>query len=152
MLTTLSTINPQTRLTTNLDRTLDRTLSNFLNYFDEDFNSPISSVKYPPYNILKKDDDQYLIRIAVAGFNKDELMVEVENNMLTVTGQKNIDADVGSEYQVLYQGIAERSFKRQFKLQAYIEVSDVELKDGLLNISLVRIVPEELKPKRLEIK
>ncbi len=154
MLTNISTLTPSNtvKLTSNIARNNSTFFNDFLNYLDEDFTFPISGIKYPPYNILKKNDDEYLIKIAVAGFNKDDLTVEVENNILTIYGQKTSENEHNSEYQTIYQGIAERSFKRQFRLQNYIEVSNVELKDGLLNISLVRIIPEELKPKKLEIK
>lgn len=102
---------------------------------------------YPPYNIELVDDNRYAITLAVAGFSPAELDIEVERGVLSVRGRKEAD----SRRKYLHQGIAYRSFERKFSLAEHVEVAGAEFKDGLLNIALVRRVPEAMKPKRIEI-
>jgi molecular chaperone IbpA len=109
---------------------------------------PALASKYPPYNIEQVNEDNYRITIAVAGFGQDELDVQLHYNTLTVTGIKKTE----SESKVyVYRGIAEREFRRQFKLLDYIKVKSIELENGLLVIDLLREVPEALKPRKLDI-
>lgn len=103
---------------------------------------------YPPYNIEMLDDNRYGISLAVAGFTKDELDIQVEKGVLTVRGNKPSNDD----HNYLYQGIANRSFERKFNLADYVEVTDANLSDGLLTISLVKEIPEAMKPKSIAIK
>jgi len=103
---------------------------------------------YPPYNIEVTGTDEYRITMAVAGFTRDDLDVQVKENVLSVSGARK-DDDGKRKY--LHRGIATRSFERQFQLADYVRVSRAELKDGLLHISLVREVPEAMKPRRIEI-
>ncbi|WP_165664752.1 Hsp20 family protein [Metapseudomonas otitidis] len=105
---------------------------------------------YPPYNVEKHGDDQYRIVVAAAGFQEDDLELQVERGVLTVSGGKR---DKGAESSVTYlhQGIAQRAFKLSFRLADHIEVKGASLRNGLLNIDLVRVVPEEAKPKRIPI-
>ncbi|BBT15730.1 heat-shock protein IbpA [Metapseudomonas otitidis] len=105
---------------------------------------------YPPYNVEKHGDDLYRIVVAAAGFQEDDLELQVERGVLTVSGGKR---DKGPESSVTYlhQGIAQRAFKLSFRLADHIEVKGASLQNGLLNIDLVRIVPEEAKPKRIPI-
>ncbi|KAF0864046.1 Hsp20 family protein [Pseudomonas sp. LD120] len=109
-------------------------------------NEPGSS--YPPYNVEKHADDQYRIVIAAAGFQEEDLELQVEKGVLTVSGGKR-DSNEGVTY--LHQGIAQRAFKLSFRLADHIEVKAAGLSNGLLNIDLLRIVPEEAKPKRIPI-
>lgn len=109
-------------------------------------NEPGSS--YPPYNVEKRADDQYRIVIAAAGFQEEDLELQVEKGVLTVSGGKR-DADDSVTY--LHQGIAQRAFKLSFRLADHIEVKAAGLSSGLLNIDLLRTVPEEAKPKRIPI-
>lgn len=109
-------------------------------------NEPGSS--YPPYNVEKRADDQYRIVIAAAGFQEEDLELQVEKGVLTVSGGKR-DADDSVTY--LHQGIAQRAFKLSFRLADHIEVKAAGLSNGLLNIDLLRTVPEEAKPKRIPI-
>jgi molecular chaperone IbpA len=102
---------------------------------------------YPPYNIEKCGEDQYRIVMAVAGFSKDDLEIVAEHNRLTVRGR--IKDREGKTY--LYRGIATRSFQRQFDLADFVEVSGATMGDGLLIIDLKRELPEELKPRTIEI-
>jgi molecular chaperone IbpA len=103
---------------------------------------------YPPYNIETIGEDAYRIEIAVAGFRPDELTVDVKENVLTVAGRK-VGADEGRHY--LHRGLAERNFERRFQLADYVVVTDAQLNDGLLAISLKRELPEAMKPRRIEI-
>ena len=103
---------------------------------------------YPPYNIETVGDNAYRIEIAVAGFKPEELDVQVKENLLTVVGKKAAN-DEGKLY--LHRGLAERNFERRFQLADYVVVTDAQLADGLLSISLRRELPESLKPRRVEI-
>lgn len=107
------------------------------------------STGYPPYNIETVGDDAYRIELAVAGFRPDELNIEAKENVLTVTGRKAANDD---QRRFLHRGLAERNFERRFQLADYVVVTDAELADGLLRISLKRELPESLKPRRIEIK
>ncbi len=102
---------------------------------------------YPPYNIEMFDENRYGITLAVAGFERDELTLQVENNVLRVKGQK---AEQG-ERQYLHQGIADKAFECRFNLADYVEVTDADLDNGLLTITLVKEVPEAMKPRTIAI-
>ncbi|SDF70989.1 Hsp20 family protein [Pseudomonas seleniipraecipitans] len=108
-----------------------------------------TSSSYPPYNVEKHADDQYRIIVAAAGFQDEDLDLQVERGVLTVTGSKR--AGNGENVTYLYQGIAQRSFKLSFRLADHIEVKSANLINGLLNIELERLVPEEAKAKRIPI-
>jgi molecular chaperone IbpA len=103
---------------------------------------------YPPYNIERTDENAYRIEIAVAGFKPEELNIEVKEHLLTVQGRK-VANDEPRRY--LHRGLAERNFERRFQLADYVVVTDAALVDGLLAISLKRELPEQLKPRRVEI-
>src|SRR5688572_12546920 len=103
---------------------------------------------WPPYNIEKTGEESYRITMAVAGFNPDEIDVTAQPNLLVVSGQKHAQ-DIGTE--VLYRGIAGRSFERRFELADYVEVAGAALQNGLLTVDLVRQVPEAMKPKKIAI-
>jgi len=104
---------------------------------------------YPPYNVEKHGDDHYRIVVAAAGFNEADLELQVERSVLTIAGGKREKDDDNVTY--LHQGIAQRAFKLSFRLADHIEVRNAALSNGLLNIDLVRVVPEEAKPKRIPI-
>jgi molecular chaperone IbpA len=103
---------------------------------------------YPPYNIARTGEDNYRISLALAGFKPEEITVTAEQNMLTVEGRKAEKDD--REY--LYHGISERPFRRQFNLADYIEVKGASFEDGLLQVDLVRELPEAMKPRRIAVK
>ena len=94
---------------------------------------------YPPYNIERTDENAYRVDLAVAGFRPDELSIEVKENLLTVTGRKTANDEVRT---YLHRGLAERNFVRRFQLADYVVVTDANLGDGLLSISLQRELPE----------
>jgi molecular chaperone IbpA len=104
---------------------------------------------YPPYNIETVGENAYRIEIAVAGFRPEELSLEVRENLLTVQGHK---AQAEDPRRFLHRGLAERNFERRFQLADHVEVTDAQLADGLLVISLKREIPEVLKPRKIEIK
>jgi molecular chaperone IbpA len=103
---------------------------------------------YPPYNLIKIDDDNYMLTLAVAGFTKKEVDITLNNGTLTITGA--ITEDDSQEY--LYKGIALRKFTRTFALGEYMEVISAEMDNGMLYVSVRREVPEEKKPKQITIK
>jgi molecular chaperone IbpA len=103
---------------------------------------------YPPYNIETVGDDAYRIEMAVAGFKPEELAVDVKENVLTVTGRRTANDDTR---RYLHRGLAERNFTRRFQLADYVVVTEAQLADGLLAITLRRELPESLKPRRVEI-
>ena len=102
---------------------------------------------YPPYNIHRHGDDKFDIEIAVAGFQEEELDIEYKDNELTIEGKKKEDEK--TDY--VHQGIANRSFKKVWHIEDHTEVIGADLEHGLLKISLEKIVPEELKPKKIKI-
>ncbi|CAB5218714.1 IbpA Molecular chaperone (small heat shock protein) [uncultured Caudovirales phage] len=103
---------------------------------------------YPPHNIIKIDDANFEIELAMAGFNKNEIKVEFNDGQLTVAGKK--EHDESKTY--IYKGLATRSFVKTIGLADYIEIKSAELKDGILTVRLERIIPDALKPKIIEIK
>jgi molecular chaperone IbpA len=104
---------------------------------------------YPPYNVLKYDENNYEIEIAVAGFDKEDISVEVDQDQLIIKGHraKEDNADL-----YIHRGLAARDFERAFTLPQYMEVGDVELTNGILHVKLTLIIPEALKPRRIEVK
>jgi molecular chaperone IbpA len=104
---------------------------------------------YPPYNIETDGENAYRIEIAVAGFKPEELNIEFRENTLTVQGKKTANDD---SKRYLHRGLAERSFERRFQLADHVVVTGAALADGLLSITLERQLPEQLKPRRVEIK
>ena len=108
---------------------------------------------YPPYNIRKAGKDKYAIEVAVAGFNKDDVEVEYEDNLLTVKTKKvdkAVEKDMDGE--IIHRGISQRSFSRSFTIADDIKVEGAEIKDGLLKINCEKIVPEQKKRKLIPIK
>ncbi len=112
--------------------------------------SPEGSQAYPPYNIERTGEDTYRITMAVAGFSESELDIEAHRNQLTVKGQK-AEEDASETSEVLYRGIASRAFERRFQLADFVEVAGASLKNGLLHIDLKREIPEQMKPRKIEV-
>ena len=103
---------------------------------------------FPPYDLVKLDDDTYRISLAVAGFNSSEVEVSVDNGSLIIKGEKTDETST----EVLHKGIATRKFTRTFALGEYMEVDRAEMADGILNVFVERNIPEEKKPKKIAIK
>jgi molecular chaperone IbpA len=110
-----------------------------------------TSETYPPYNIEKLDDDHYRIALAVAGFGEKDLSIGVEQNQLTIIGNREHSGETESR-SFLYQGISGRPFRRQFNLADYVVVKGARLDHGLLTIDLERELPEAMKPRRIAIR
>lgn len=102
---------------------------------------------YPPFDLLKLDDNRYRISLAVAGFRRDEIEITAQQNQLIVTGKKADD----DKADYIHRGIANRSFERRFGLADHIRVTDADLSDGMLSIELVREIPEAMKPRKIQI-
>lgn len=135
---------------TNFDFTpFRRSTVGFDRLFDllESGNSYIPSDNYPPFDIEQTGEDSYRITLAVAGFRQDEIDIVAKQNLLAVSGRKGQENDRG----YIHRGIAARSFERRFVLGDYVQVKGAELKDGLLSIELAREIPEEMKPRKIEI-
>jgi len=107
-----------------------------------------NSHTYPPYDLLQLDEDTYRISLAIAGFSREDINVSVENGTLIIKGEIVEVTDA----EVVHKGIAGRRFVRSFALGEYMEVTGAEMKDGMLHINVDRIVPEDKKPKSIEIK
>jgi molecular chaperone IbpA len=131
-------------------------MDKFLIGFDEQFNRlqkfhddmAKNVPNYPPYNIVKRDENHYTIELAVAGFGQSDIDIEMENGKLTVRG--NIKAEETDNF--LFRGIANRAFIRAFALNDEVEVKDAELFNGMLKIFLERLTPETKKPKKIAVK
>jgi molecular chaperone IbpA len=115
--------------------------------FDMLENSNFAGENYPPFDLIKVDDNRYRIEVAVAGFGQNEIEITSQQNQLLIRGQKSDEN--GSNY--VHRGIANRSFERRFALADHIQVRGADLKDGMLSIELVREIPEAMKPRKIEI-
>jgi molecular chaperone IbpA len=138
---------------TRLDTTaLNRAFVGFDRIFDEmerRFSNQVQN-NYPPHNVIRTGDNTYAIEVAVAGFAKSEITVSLEDNELTITGIKP-ELDNTPEVQYLHRGLASRNFTKVFPLAEHIKVQGAEIKDGILTVKLERIVPEELKPRIIDV-
>ena len=125
------------------DRMFDR-------LFDDSFVTTANN--YPPYNIVKVSDTDYAIQIAVAGFGKDDIEIETKENSLTVKSVDKKDGEVVDDTTYLHKGISNRAFRRSFTIADDVVVKGASFENGLLNIDLERIIPEEKKPRLIKIK
>lgn len=123
--------------------------SNFVGFdrlFDELSRAQLGTQNnYPPHNVVKVDDDRYIIELAVAGFKQEDLGIELKDSILTVTGKKEDTREYA------HKGISSREFTRTFTLGEHVQVTGANLADGILAITLQRIVPEDERPKKIEI-
>ena len=121
-------------------------------HFESMFNeSPSLHTNYPPYDIVKTDEHSYVIELAVAGFSKKDIVVTVENGVLTVESDREGNAE-SSGQEIIHRGISKRYFKKSFSISDDVEIRGAELKDGLLRISMEKIIPERRKRKEISIK
>ena len=104
-----------------------------------------------PYNIIKRSEDSWFIEMAVAGFNKKNVDIELKENNLTITCSKKNETPPEDAVEFVHKGIAERNFIRTFKLAEFVEVKDAKLEDGILRVSLFRNVPDAMKPQKIKI-
>jgi molecular chaperone IbpA len=131
-------LSPFFRSTIGFDRMLDALENARVDQMDS----------FPPYDIEKLGEDRYRITLAVAGFSESELSIVAQSNVLMVSGHRQEP----SEAACLHRGMAARSFERRFELADFVEVTEAHLDDGLLRIDLAREVPEEMKPRRIEVR
>ena len=124
--------------------------------FDNLFNEleTISTQKqnsFPAHDILRISEDEYEITLALSGFNKEDLSIDVHDGVLSIKGNGGSEVQ-DDKVQYLYKGIAKRSFEQKFRLEQYVDVKDAKLSNGLLTISLIREIPEERKPRQITLK
>lgn len=117
-------------------------------FFEDALRRDAADVSYPPYNIEKTGEDSYRVTMAVAGLGKEDLNVEARANTLVVSAKRREEV---ADNAYLHRGIAGRGFTRQFRLADHVKVAGADLENGLLHIDLVRELPEEMKPRRIEI-
>jgi len=123
-----------------VDRLMDRMATNLSTPNDQG---------YPPYNVVKLDDNNFVIELAVAGFGKDSINLTVQDSVLSIEGSQETNDDDEANY--LHKGISSRKFRRTFDLADYVEVTDATVKDGVLKVTLERHIPEELKPREIPV-
>lgn len=144
-----------TRNLSNLMKSLSRQSVGFDSLFGE-FNTLLSAnTNYPPYNIVSETEDNYRVEVAIAGFKKEEIDIKVENGRLCISGveSKAKDEQTKSNEVYIHNGIAKRKFNLEFKLFEHVTVEDsAEIVDGILVVRLKRELPEELKPRKIDIK
>ena len=122
-------------------------------HFESMFDGPTLTIgsNYPPYNIVKTGDNKFDIEVALAGFNKKDINVTSENGMLTIESKQE-DKSTDKDGEVLHKGISKRYFKRSFTIADDVEIKGAELKDGMLRVSMEKIIPEAKKLKTIDIK
>jgi|TARA_R110002167_G_scaffold8102_2_gene37677 molecular chaperone IbpA len=111
-----------------------------------EFTATHANDHYPPHNIIKAGDTEYLIELAIAGFSKDEINVEVKDRTLTVTGEHE---SKGREF--IHRGISTKKFKRTFRLSEHVNVNGADIQDGILAVELQYVIPEEMRPRKINI-
>ena len=125
----------------------DDVFNHFESMFDYDM---VNVSNYPPYNIVKTGDNKYDVELALAGFNKKDINVSVENGMLTIESKEDKSKDKDGE--VIHKGISKRYFKKSFTISDDVEVKGAELKDGMLRVSMEKIIPEAKTLRNIDIK
>ncbi len=130
-------------------RPLSVGFDDMFDHFESMFDVP--TIHYPPYNIVKTGDNKFDIEVALAGFNKKDINVTSENNMLTIESKQD-EKSKDKDGEVIHKGISKRYFKRSFTIADDVEVKGAELKDGLLKVSMEKIIPDAKKLKTIDIK
>lgn len=142
-------MNALTRFDTTALNQLNKALIGFDRLFTE--RAYTANPSYPPYNIIKKSEDNYEIEVAVAGFTLDEIDVEVNQNQLIIRGQSQRDKDADAEVEYLHRGLAYRDFEKVLTLAEHMVVGTASINDGVLRVAITRIVPEALKPRKINV-
>ena len=130
-------------------RPLSVGFDDMFDHFESMFDVP--TINYPPYNIVKTGDNKFDIEVALAGFNKKDINVTSENNMLTIESKQD-EKSKDKDGEVIHKGISKRYLKRSFTIADDVEVKGAELKDGLLKVSMEKIIPDAKKLKTIDIK
>ena len=131
-------------------RPLSVGFDDMFDHFESMFDVP--TVNYPPYNLVKTGDNKFNIEIALAGFNKKDINITSENGMLTIESKQDEKSKDTKDGEVIHKGISQRYFKRSFTIADDVEIKGAELKDGLLKVSMEKIVPDAKKLKTITIK
>jgi molecular chaperone IbpA len=130
---------------------LSRALIGFDTMFDQlerRFSTQVNN-NYPPHNVIKIGDSDYEIQVAVSGFEKDEITVEVDQDQLVIRGERKKEDDIDVEY--LHRGLATRDFVKSLTLAEHMEVGEAKIKNGILTVQIKRIIPESLKPRQIRV-
>ena len=130
----------------------DNVFDHFESMFDEGMFRMPTATNFPPYNIVKTGEYTYDVELALAGFSKDDIEVHYENNMLTVKSKQKDKSEAKDSEGVIHRGISKRWFSKSFTIADDVEIKGAELKDGLLKVSMERIVPEGKKARSIEVK
>ena len=130
----------------------DNVFDHFESMFDEGMYRMPTATNFPPYNIVKTGEYTYDVELALAGFSKDDIEVHYENNMLTVKYKQKDKSEAKDSEGVIHRGISKRWFSKSFTISDDVEIKGAELKDGLLKVSMERIVPEGKKARTIEVK
>ena len=131
-------------------RPLSVGFDDMFDHFESMFDVP--TVNYPPYNLVKTGDNKFNIEIALAGFNKKDINITSENGMLTIESKQDEKSKDTKDGEVIHKGISKRYFKRSFTIADDVEIKGAELKDGLLKVSMEKIIPDAKKLKTISIK
>lgn len=143
-------MNTLSRFDTSALAHLNRALIGFNRISNEFENRHVNSTtNYPPYNVIQHDENNFEVEIAVAGFDRNDISVEVNQDRLVIKGTRQKEED---ETKYVHRGLAARDFEREFTLVDHVEVGEAELTNGILRVKLTRIIPEALKPRLIEIK
>lgn len=143
-------MNGLTKIDASVLSQLNRALIGFDRMFDAYESRLHNSTGYPPYNIVRIEENKYLIEMAVAGFRKDEIAVEIEQNQLTIKGQSDtLNENQTRDY--IYRGLSSRDFVRTFPLAEHIVVKEARMENGVLTVELERVIPEALKARVVDI-
>jgi molecular chaperone IbpA len=143
-------MNALTRFDTTALNQLNKALIGFDRMFHTVENRFQNSINYPPYNVIKTSENSYLIEIAVAGFSLDDIDVEVDQNELVIRGQRKQEEE-NTDKEYLHRGLAYREFQKSFTLAEHMQVGEAVIQDGVLTIAVTRIVPEALKPRKIQV-
>ena len=130
----------------------DNVFDHFESMFDEGMFRMPTATNFPPYNIVKTGEYTYDVELALAGFSKDDIEVHYENNMLTVKSKQKDKSEAKDSEGVIHRGISKRWFSKSFTISDDVEIKGAELKDGLLKVSMERIIPEGKKARTIEVK
>ena len=143
-------MNALSRFDTTALAHLNRALIGFDRIYNDFENRHVgSTTNYPPYNVIQHDDNNFEIEIAVAGFDREDITVEVDQDQLVIKGRRAKDDDAAK---YVHRGLAARDFDRAFTLVDHVEVGEAELTNGILRVKLTRVIPEALKPRLITIK
>ncbi len=134
-------------ISTGMTRFTPSLMKQMLVGFDEFFDGIDNYQQYPPYNLIKSDENTYKIEMALAGFKKNDINITLDNSTLKIEGRNKVADDT-----YIHKGLASRQFKREWSLGNYIEIEEVTMEDGILSVVMKKNLPEEMRPKKIKIK